>query len=161
MGFSCPVSFTHVYLLIWLWLCKDNGGDFGGDTNRYIAKYILKAWTECRCFGGVTVLFLAICFTGGGPAELGWRHRHEGVRSSLRYYIIGIIEFRINIPVLLTSHAVCRADISLVQAIYTKSSLTLRQPICLSSVCFSCLWQSPKSKKKHWHIHYFLHTAQL
>lgn len=52
MGFSWPVSFTHVYLLIWLWLCKDNGGDFGGDTNRYIAKYMLKAWTECRCFGG-------------------------------------------------------------------------------------------------------------
>lgn len=44
----------------------------------------------------MTVLFPAICFTGGGPAELWWTHEHEGGTGSLRCRATGVAEFRPN-----------------------------------------------------------------
>lgn len=161
MRLSCPVSFTHVYLLIWWWLCEDKGGF----QRRYkqTDRKVRRPGPGCQCSGWVTVLFPAICFPGGGPAVLCWMHRHERVRSSPPRHSIGIAAFHINmavcvgLPCLFVGAKLVRFRLRTDK----KSSLTLRLPICLSSVCFSCLWHTLNSKKKHWHSHNLLHIAEL
>ena len=141
MRLSWPVRFTHVHLIICWWLCEDEGGG-GGQ----------RPGPGCQCSGWVTVLFPAICFSGGGPAVLDWMHRHEGAWSSPPCHSIGIAASHNNMA-LLAGLPVCGSETGSVQSTrryikrhsYTHSDFPSVCRLCVFRVCGSRSWLKAKA----------------
>lgn len=148
-----PVRFTHVYLLIWQWLCEDRGGGggFSGVTNRHIAKCVAEAWSRMSVFRvGDSVI----------PCHLFLRRRSSSARLNAQAW--GSKEqptlplyWHCSIFILAWQYVFG----SVYTQIYFKKKLSYTQTPHLSIVCLFFM-SVACSQKKPWHNHNLLHISE-
>lgn len=97
MSFSSPVSFTHVYLLMWRWVCEDNG-QWGGFQRLY-------RHTDSKVHGQGLAQDVSVqggwqCYSLPSVSQAAVQQRYvEGIGSSPPCHTTGIAAFDINITV--------------------------------------------------------------